>query len=93
MRSRRRDLAGAISRRRDRDRRRNLATARDRAGEIAIDASRDRAVDRDLDPARCREGEIAPARCDFFLDLWLVFSGIWNFFWVWFDLNKSWRDL
>ena len=40
--------------------------------------------------------EIAPARYDFFLDLWLVFSGIWNFFffffWVWFGLNKSWRD-
>ena len=64
-RSRDRDLADVISRRRDRDQRRDLAFARSRSTlreivpSIAIDALRDRAVDRDLDPARSCEGEIA----------------------------------
>ena len=60
-----------LSRRRDRDQLRDLATARSREGEIAIDASRDRAINRDLGrrrdcdqlrdltTARSREGEIA----------------------------------
>ena len=48
----------AISRRQDRDQRRDLATARSRVHEITINASRDRAVDHDLDPVRSREGEI-----------------------------------
>ena len=38
---------------------RDLATARSRVRDLAVDASRDRAVDRDLDPARSREREIA----------------------------------
>ena len=55
----------AISRRRDRDQRRDLATARSRSRDgaiainVAISRSRDRAVDRDLDPARSREASIA----------------------------------
>ena len=43
-----------LGRRRDHDQLRDLATARSREGEIAIDASRDHAVDRDLGRRRDR---------------------------------------
>ena len=47
-----RDLAGAISRRRDRDQRRDLA----------VDASRDRAVDRDQRRGQDRDRRVARSR-------------------------------
>ena len=83
-----------------------LANARSRDGTIS--RRRDRVVDRDLNPARSREREIAVvglvAENGFgmedkdqqqhtFLVICFLGFGIFFFFWVWFGLNKSWKDL